>query len=135
MTFTLPKYFFRYRKNGAIVFRIGSDNRQQRIDMEPIAKINLRKNTVEPQGGRTLVDADHMAIRTWIAQQTDPSSPPQAGSVQATLEHLNLTAQWAQSQASDEALEAATPELLLAMHDLRTVLVRKQAKRLDTSET
>lgn len=47
-----------------------------------------------------------------------------------TVDHLNLTAHWAQSKASDEALEEVTDALLLAMHDLRTVLVRKKAERL-----
>ena len=43
---------------------------------------------------------------------------------------MNLTTQWAQSKASDAELEAITDRLLLAMHDLRTVLVRKKADRL-----
>jgi hypothetical protein len=35
-----------------------------------------------------------------------------------------------QSKASEAQLEDVTDALLLAMHDLRTVLVRKQADRL-----
>jgi hypothetical protein len=46
------------------------------------------------------------------------------------IDHLNLTAQWAQARASDEQLEEVTDSLLLAMHDLRSVLVRKKADRL-----
>ena len=45
-----------------------------------------------------------------------------------------LTAQWAQTRASDEQLEAVTDALLLAMHDLRSVLVRKQSERLGGDE-
>ena len=47
---------------------------------------------------------------------------------------MNLTAQWAQSRASDDQLEDITDALLLAMHDLRSVLVRKKADRLEKSE-
>ncbi len=47
-----------------------------------------------------------------------------------TVDHLNLTTQWAQSRATDEQLEAVTDSLLLAMHDLRTMLVRRKAERL-----
>lgn len=46
------------------------------------------------------------------------------------VDYLNLTSQWAQAKATDEQLEAVTDDLLLAMHDLRSVLVRKKADRL-----
>jgi hypothetical protein len=46
---------------------------------------------------------------------------------------MNLTAQWVQSQASPEDLEAVTEPLLLAMHDLRTILVRKKADRVEAA--
>ena len=41
-----------------------------------------------------------------------------------------MAAHWAQSRASDEQLAAVTDALLLAMHDLRSTLVRKMAERL-----
>ena len=47
---------------------------------------------------------------------------------------MNLTTQWAQSRASDAALEAVTDKLLLAMHDLRLVLVRKKSERITRGE-
>ena len=40
----------------------------------------------------------------------------------------------AQTKATDDQLEAITDALLLAMHDLRTVLVRKKADRLPSGE-
>lgn len=43
---------------------------------------------------------------------------------------MNLTTQWAQSRATPEQLDQVTDALLLAMHDLRSVLVRKKADRL-----
>lgn len=46
------------------------------------------------------------------------------------VDHMNLTTQWVQTRASDEQLEQVTDALLLAMHDLRSVLVRKKADRL-----
>ena len=50
-----------------------------------------------------------------------------------TVDNLNLTAQWVQSRATDAQLDAVSDALFLAMHDLRSVLVRKKAERLDTS--
>ena len=49
-----------------------------------------------------------------------------------TIDHLNLTAQWAQSKASDADLERVTDQLLLSMHDLRTILSRKKIERAMT---
>ena len=46
------------------------------------------------------------------------------------MDYLNLTTHWAQSRATDDQLEDVTDALLLAMHDLRSVLVRKKAERI-----
>ena len=46
------------------------------------------------------------------------------------VDYLNTTTQWVQSRAEDDELEEITDDLLLAMHDLRSVLVRKKADRL-----
>lgn len=49
--------------------------------------------------------------------------------IHRAVDYLNLTAHWAQTRATDEQLEEVTTPLLLAMHDLRSVLVRKKADR------
>jgi hypothetical protein len=46
------------------------------------------------------------------------------------VDYLNTTTQWIQSKATDAQLDAVTDDLLLAMHDLRAVLVRKKADRI-----
>ena len=46
------------------------------------------------------------------------------------VDHMNLTTQWAQSRATEAQLESVTDRLLMAMHDLRSVLVRKKADRI-----
>ena len=43
---------------------------------------------------------------------------------------MNLTTHWAQTRATDAQLDEVTDALLMAMHDLRTVLVRRKAERL-----
>ena len=50
--------------------------------------------------------------------------------IHRAVDHMNMTTQWAQTRASDAQLDAVTDTLLLAMHDLRTVLVRRKADRL-----
>ena len=126
----LPEYFFRVRENGAAVFRVDTENRQQRIEMDQIAVANVRNGEIKPQGARVLSEADMAAIRDWMAARVAQLAARDVDDILRAVDHLNLTAQWAQSRASAEQLEAVTDTLLLAMHDLRTVLVRKKAERI-----
>ncbi len=130
MSTDLPEHFFRLRENGATVFRVSTENRLNRLEMEPVAVINIRNGEVKPQGGRTLTDADRAAIDAWMTDRRAVLAARETEGVEATIEALNLTAHWVQTKAGDDALEAVTDRLLLAMHDLRGVLVRKKAERL-----
>lgn len=131
MPLNLPDYYFRIRENGAVVFRLDTENRQQRIEMEPIAVVNVRNGEVRPQGERQLTEADQVAIRDWLADRQALLATREVDDILRTVDHLNLAAQWAQSRATDDQLSAVTNALLLAMHDLRRTLVRKQAERLE----
>ncbi len=131
MTAELPEYYFRVRENGAAVFRIDTENRHRRIEMDQIAVINIRNGEVKPQGQRTLSEADRAEIARWIDERKKLLARRDIDDIHRAVDYLNLTTQWAQSKATDEQLEDVTDRLLLAMHDLRSVLVRKKADRLD----
>ena len=77
MTGALPDYFFRVRENGATVFRVESDARTRRIEMDPIAVVNTRKGEIRPQGQRELSEDDIEAIIRAV------SSEPAAGELEA----------------------------------------------------
>ncbi|MFA7432315.1 MAG: hypothetical protein WCZ72_01245 [Gemmobacter sp.] len=130
----LPDYYFRVRENGATVFRVDTENRQRRIEMDQIAAINIRNGEVKPHGDRVLAEADMAAISDWIAGRQEVLARRDIDDILRAVDYLNLTAQWVQSRAGDEQLEQVTDALLLAMHDLRTVLVRKKAERLAREE-
>jgi hypothetical protein len=129
----LPDYYFRVRENGAFVFRIDTENRMRRIEMDQIATVNLKNGEVKPHGDRALSPADRAAIAAWVAERQTILTAREVDDLRRTIDHLNLTAQWAQTRATDAQLEAITDPLLLAMHDLRTVLVRRKAERLGGS--
>ena len=131
MTAELPEYYFRIRENGAAVFRIDTENRQQRIEMDQIAVINTRNGEVKPQGQRTLTEADQTEIARWMEDRKALLAQRDIDDIHRAVDYMNLTTQWAQSKATEEQLEDVTDRLLLAMHDLRTVLVRKKADRLN----
>ena len=130
----LPKYYFRVRENGAAVFRVDTENRQRRIDMDQIPVINIRNGEIKPQGERVLDEEDMAEIRTWMDERRALLEARDMDDILRAIDHMNLTTQWAQSKASEAQLDAVTDRLLMAMHDLRTVLVRKKADRLDTAQ-
>jgi hypothetical protein len=130
----LPEYYFRIRENGAVVFRIDTENRQRRIDMEEIATVNVKNGNIKPHGERALSEAEVALIGDWIAARVAVLAARDMDDIHRAVDHLNLTTQWAQSKASADDLEAVTDLLLLAMHDLRTVLVRKKSERLLAAE-
>tara|TARA_R110000751_G_scaffold54722_6_gene117618 strand:- start:126 stop:527 length:402 start_codon:yes stop_codon:yes gene_type:complete len=126
----LPDYYFRVRENGAAVFRIDTENRQRRIEMDQIAVINIRNGEVKPHGDRALSPEDMAEIKLWMASRQALLAARDIDDIHRAVDYLNLTTHWAQSKATDEQLDDVTDALLLAMHDLRSVLVRKKADRL-----
>ncbi|SDE31267.1 hypothetical protein SAMN04488105_102421 [Salipiger thiooxidans] len=126
----LPDYYFRIRENGAAVFRVDTANRQRRIEMDQIAVVNVKRDEIRPHGDSPLSDADLAAIRSWLTDRKALLAQRDIDDIHRAVDHLNLTAQWAQSRATDDQLDEVTDALLLAMHDLRAVLVRKRADRL-----
>jgi len=126
----LPKYYFRVRENGAFVFRVDTENRDRRIEMDQIATLNIRNGEIKPHGDRTLTEEDLEQIKGWMVERAEVLARRDIDDILRTVDHLNLTAHWAQTRASAAQLEAVTDALLLAMHDLRSVLVRKKADRL-----
>lgn len=126
----LPEYYFRVRENGAAVFRVDTENRHRRIEMDQIAVVNVKNGEIKPHGQHQLSPDELAAIRDWMAERTALLAARDIDDIHRAVDYLNLTAQWAQSRASDDQLDAVTDALLLAMHDLRSVLVRKKSDRL-----
>lgn len=130
MTGELPEFYFRIRENGAAVFRVDTANRQRRIEMQEIAVVNVRNGNIRPHGDHALTPHELAAIRSWLEERRALLARRDIDDILRTVDHLNLTAQWAQGRASDAELEAVADALLMAMHDLRSVLVRRKAERL-----
>jgi hypothetical protein len=130
MTADLPEFYFRVRENGALVYRVDTENRQRRIEMDQIAVVNVNKGEIKPHGDRELTQGELEEIRAWMEDRQRLLARREMDDIHRAIDHLNLTAQWAQARATPEQLEEVTDALLLAMHDLRSVLVRKKADRV-----
>lgn len=134
MSGDLPEFYFRIRDNGAAVFRVDTENRNRRIEMDEIATVNVKNGNIRPHGDRKLAEDELAAIRQWLDERVALLARRDIDDILRTVDHLNLTAGWAQGKATDDDLELVTDALLLAMHDLRTVLVRRKAERLMKGE-
>ncbi len=130
MSTALPEYYFRVRENGAAVFRVDTENRQRRIEMDQIAVINIRNGEIKPHGDRVLSETDLDQIHGWMKDRMQVLARRDIDDIHRAVDYLNLTTQWVQSKATDAQLEAVSDALLLAMHDLRSTLVRKKADRM-----
>jgi hypothetical protein len=122
--------FFRVRENGAAVFRVDTENRQRRLELQQIAVANIRNGSVKPQGEHTPTAAERNEIDAWIIERRKLLAVRKVDDIKRTTDHLNETAQWVQSDATDEQIEQFSDDLLMAMHDLRSVLVRKKSNIL-----
>jgi hypothetical protein len=130
MTADLPQFYFRIRENGATVFRVDTENRQRRIEMEEIATVNVKNGNIKPHGEVVLTAPELAEIKAWMTARIDMLATRDIDDIHRAVDHMNLTTHWAQSRATDDQLDQVTDALLLAMHDLRSVLVRKKAERL-----
>lgn len=126
----LPDYYFRVRENGALVFLVDTENRQRRIEMDQIATVNIRNGEIKQHGERQLNAEDIDVIRDWMEKRVAQLAARDIDDILRAVDYLNQTTQWAQTRATDAQLELVTDALLLAMHDLRSVLVRKKADRM-----
>ncbi len=126
----LPEYYFRVRENGAVVFRVDTENRMRRIEMTQIAVVNVRNGEIKPHGDQTLSERDQAEIADWLAARQETLRARDLDDIGRLVDRINLATVWAQQSATPEELNAVSDRLLLAMHDFRTVLVRKKSKQI-----
>ena len=126
----IESLFFRVRENGAAVYRVDAENRQRRLDMQQIAVVNIRNGDVKPQGDQIPTAAERNEIDAWVVARRKVIEERRIDDLIRTADHLNLTAQWVQTKATDEQIDMFADDLLMAMHDLRSVIVRKKADGL-----
>ena len=122
--------FFRVRENGAAVFRVDTENRHRRLELQQIAVANIRNGQVKQQWEHSLTAAERNDIDAWIVDRRKLLAARKVDDIKRAIDYLNETAKWVQSDATDEQIDEFSDDLLMAMHDLRTVLVRKKSNIL-----
>ncbi|MEM7546576.1 MAG: hypothetical protein AAF367_13660 [Pseudomonadota bacterium] len=122
------KLFFRQKDNGATVLRVVEDARQQRIDLLPLAEVNTRNGSIKPRNGVEISTDENVEIARWIEQRQARDATDQALTPRHTIEALNAAAHWISSKPDPAAADNAIDDLLLAMYDLRTAIIRYKSK-------
>ena len=126
----LPDYYFRIRENGAAVFRVDTENRQRRIEMDQIALVNVNNGEVKPHGDTATDRGGYRRHSRVAGRPRRLLAQRDIDDIHRAVDYMNMTTQWVQSKRHEAQLEDVTDALLLAMHDLRSVLVRKKADRM-----
>lgn len=128
------KLFFRTKDNGATVLRVSEDTRQQRIDLIPLAEVNARNGTIKPRSGAAISEAENDEIAQWLAGRQRRDAQALAETPLRTIEALNAAAHWISSKPDAATANAAIDELLLAMYDLRSAIIRYKSKDIGLNE-
>ena len=126
--------YFRIKDNGAAVFRVDVENQHKRLDVSQIAVINITKGEFRGQGDEPPTPEEEERIKAWISARQTALAERQIDDINRSIDHLNLTTQWVQSKATDQEIDQFAERMLMAMHDLRSVLVRKITDRIKRKE-
>ncbi|MEM7668889.1 MAG: hypothetical protein AAF317_07015 [Pseudomonadota bacterium] len=115
------KLYFRKRKQGAFAFRLDVENRQRRLEMIQIATVT-GKGEIRTHKRYPPTPAEMQQIEEWIAQEAAGRTETEPDKA---IKEINLIAQWVAKEAGDEDILSFSDPMLLAMHDLRQVIVRR----------
>lgn len=116
------KLYFRIKDNGALIFRVDAENPKKQIELDQIGAVNIRSGQVNLQPDQTLSAEEQSELDLWIAMRKLHLS---TNNVQSCIEQMNTTAHWIKSSATKSEVSDIQDNLLMAMHDLRQVIIRK----------
>ena len=122
------RLYFRTRENGAAVFRVDTENKSRRLELQQIATVAIRKAEYRVHGDAVITESEDEAINSWIAARLEILKSENKTEIPRLIENIKATTHWIVSQAEDDDIELHSEELLLAIHDLRSVIIRKKAE-------
>jgi hypothetical protein len=89
--------------------------------------VNTNRGDFKALGNHILTEAERQVFSDWLQERLTFLITRKMYDVNRAIDQINLTSQWALSKATEEQLDDVTEQLLLEMHDLRSVLVSKKA--------
>lgn len=119
--------YFRLRPGGATVFRVTEMAKDRRMDLVQIANLNLKNASIKPSKNEALSEDETQRIQKWLNDRLVADAQSNREQIGELIDRLGLAAHWIKADAGDEDIAAIERQLLLAMHDLRQVLVRRKS--------
>ena len=120
--FDRPNLYFRRKDNGTAVFRI-TDSEHSRMNLHQIAMLK-RNGEVKPLNNQEVTEVEITEITAWHEAREAGQQARDTARIDTLIGEINATAQWLQSSANGAQINAAAEPLLMAIHDLRTTLVK-----------
>jgi len=118
-----PTLYFRRKDNGAAVYRIAPGD-HARLDLQHIAVLK-QNGEVKPAGKQTPTEMELTEIAAWHDTRKAKQESRDAARVDQLVGDMNAVAQWVQANANDTQIAQSSQSILMAMHDLRSTLVRR----------
>ena len=122
-----PTLYFRRKENGAVIYRVGAEE-HARLDLQKIA-ILKHNGGVKPLGKHQVTENKQIEIGAWHDTRKAGQITRDAERVNQFVGDMNTVAQWVQANANDTQIGEFAQPILMAMHDLRSTLVRRMAGR------
>ena len=125
--FDRPTLYFRRKEHGAAVYRIATGE-HAKLDLLQIAVLK-QNGEVKPSGRQEPTEAELAEIATWHDARKAEQKTRDSARVDRLIGDMNAVAQWVQANANDKQIAQSSQPILMAMHDLRSTLVRRMAGR------
>ncbi|MEO0343668.1 MAG: hypothetical protein AAF198_09540 [Pseudomonadota bacterium] len=122
------RLYFRTRENGAAVFRVDTENKSRRLELVSIGTIAIKKGEFRAQGDQVISLEEADAIQEWIISRKAELNKRQSDDLNRFLDDIKTMTHTLQTQTEPDDIAAISEEMLLALHDLRSVLVRKKSE-------
>lgn len=116
--------YYRHRTNGVTVFRMEVSNRQRRIELNQIASIS-RRGEIVPHKRNVPSEAELAEMADWFVTWQARSDAEQLDETEKFLVEINHFTDWVHRRADDGEIDAQSDALLMALLDLRQVIVRR----------
>lgn len=126
--------YFRIKDNGATVFRVAEDGPGGRMDLNPIAEVNVRNGELRARREAEITEPEKREIADWIVARRRAVAAEAAATPQRALEAINAAAHWYAGKPDPAAARAARNDLLMAVFDLRAAIVRHMAEDGDKAD-
>ena len=122
-----PTLYFRRKDNGTVIYRVETGE-HSRLDFQQIA-ILKQNGEVKPLGKQQPTDDELVEIGEWHDTRKAGQKARDAERVDQLVGDMNAVAQWVQANANDKQIAENAQPIFMAIHDLRTTLVRRMAGR------